>query len=86
MDAAEQLRSTLIAEMNKRRGAAVSTVPSVQQALIELRRQRDAYQELTGQLGPATPVEVLVALDELGHAVCGLAWPSLPFPDDEATG
>jgi len=52
----------------------------VQQALEENIDQRLDYLELRDRLDARAPEQVLRELDELGRAVCGTAWPPLPYP------
>lgn len=80
-EAAKQLLQSLTESMNKRSGAAVSDVPSVQQTLQQLHDQRERYYVLARRLDADAPLEVLREIDDLGRAVCNRAWPpNLPFP------
>lgn len=86
-NAAEQVRVKINEQVDKR--TTVHRMLPTGETSAVMRRfldQRTEVQKLTTRLGPATPRAVLRALDEIGKAVCGAAWPILPGLTDDTPG
>jgi hypothetical protein len=85
-DAVALLRQTLT-EGIRSRALALGRTPnmtSVREKLEQLQRSQVSVRRLTDLVAEVTPRAVLLELNELGHQVCGDAWPEPPVPDEDS--
>ncbi|MFG1777556.1 hypothetical protein ACGFIG_14125 [Micromonospora sp. NPDC049048] len=79
--AVEQIESTIRERIVKRDGPIrPPTVERVIQQHLEYRAEAD---ELAAGLDEYASRDLLTRIDRLGRQVCGVAWPDLPWPDED---